>query len=217
MPEKIELLLDKMLGDFKPDSYLKELLKIEEGTSVSTAFDSTYDVVEGAVPYISNILQGLRIRNLERGLKQLNEVFQNLNVVLKEHEEKFIQEKAFPLIFKNILQEEHEEKIRIMVNGFESIIYDSMYEENDLYEYYDVLKELRYKEITRMLQLYNRGVQDQETYNTGNFEFSGTSREYIDNKLVRLGLGTLGPFEDTRPTQFGERFIHFFRNRKIDD
>ncbi|MFY0800937.1 hypothetical protein [Peribacillus frigoritolerans] len=68
-----------------------------------------------------------------------------------------------------------------------------------------------------MLQLYDRGFQDQETYNTGNFEFVGTSREYIDNKIVRLGLGTLGPHEDTRPTQFGERFIHFFGNRKIVD
>lgn len=69
-----------------------------------------------------------------------------MKVILNEHEEKFIQD----LIISNIIQEE---KIKILANGFQSIIYDSMYEEDQLYEYYDVLKGLRKKDIARMLQL----------------------------------------------------------------
>lgn len=218
LPDKLNKVADSLaevIGNL--DGYSKELLGIQENTLGSTAFDLIFDVGVAATPVVSNFVQGLQIRNLKNVLKEIDKVIQTMNVTFKEHEEKFIQEKTLPLILKNAIQEEQEEKIRIMVNGFESIIYDSMYEEDDLYEYYDVLKSLRYKEIARMLQLYDRGFQDQETYNTGNFEFVGTSREYIDNKLVRLGLGTFGPHEDTRPTQFGERFIHFFRNRKIDD
>lgn len=226
MPDKIESLLD-IGGDL--DSYFKKLLRVEEGTLASVIFDFGYDVTEGVAPVISNVLQSLRIRNLKKGLKQINDVVQNMSIALNEQEEKFVQEKALPLIIKNIIQEEQEEKIKILVNGFESIVYDSMYEEDYLYEYYDVLKSLRKKDIARMLQLYNDEVHNQETYNIGNFEFDGTSVEYIDNKLLKLGLrevaiidgGTWGalPEEDTTIneifTEFGERFMKFFRNRKI--
>ncbi|WP_144549678.1 hypothetical protein [Bacillus sp. X1(2014)] len=226
MPDKIESLLD-VLGNL--DGYLKKLIGIKEGTLGSEAFDWGYGVLEGVAPIISNVMQSLQIRKLKKGLNAINDVIQNMNVVLTEHEEKFIQEKALPLILKNILQEEQEEKIKIFVNGFESIINDSMYEEDHLYEYYDVLRSLRKKEIARMLQLYNNEVNNQETYNIENFEFDGTSIEYIDNKLVQLGLrrvfiidaGTFdaiqSPKEDTAFTDFGLRFIKFFRNRKINE
>ena len=64
-----------------------------------------------------------------------------------------------------------------------------------------------------MLRLYNNEAHDQETHNIGNFEFAGTSVEYI------VHAGTWGslesPDEDTGFTEFGKRFIKVFRNRKI--
>ncbi|KXH83728.1 hypothetical protein [Sporosarcina sp. HYO08] len=211
------------------DEYSKKLLGIKEDTVGSAIFDFVYEAGAGAAPVVSNIIQSIQIRNLKNGLKEVNNIVQDMSVTLKEHEEKFIQEKALPLIFKNVVQEEQEEKIKIMINGFESIVYDSMYDEDNLYEYYDVLKSLRKKELARMLQLYNKEIRNQETYNIGNFKFDGTSIEYIDNKLVQLGLrrtfiideGTWGalasPEEDTAFTEFGKRFIKFFRNRKFNE
>ncbi|CAH0149418.1 hypothetical protein SRABI134_00726 [Peribacillus sp. Bi134] len=224
MPDKLESILD---GDL--DGYLKKLLCIEENTSVSAIFNLGYDFLESAAPIIGNGIQNMKIRNLKKGLKELNFVVANIGVTLNELQEKFIQEKALPLILKNMMQEEQEEKIKILVNGLESIINDSMYEEDSLFEFYDVLNSLRKKEIARLLEMYNKEIQNQDTYNIGNFEFDGTSLEYIDNKLVQLGLrkvyvinaGTWGalesPEEDTAFTDFGKDFIKFFRNRKIND
>ncbi|MFY0800936.1 hypothetical protein [Peribacillus frigoritolerans] len=139
LPDKLNKVADSLaevIGNL--DGYSKELLGIQENTLGSTAFDLIFDVGVAATPVVSNFVQGLQIRNLKNVLKEIDKVIQTMNVTFKEHEEKFIQEKTLPLILKNAIQEEQEEKISIMVNGFESIIYDSMYEEDDLYEYYDV-------------------------------------------------------------------------------
>lgn len=226
LPDKTERILD-VVGDI--DGYLQKLLCIEENTPASAILSFGYDFLEGATPVLSNVIQNVKIRNLKRGLKELNNVVTTMSITLNETQEKFIQEKALPLILKNIMQEEQEEKIKILVNGFESIINDSMYEEDSLYEFYDVLNSLRTKEIARLLQMYNNEFQNQETYNIGNFLFDGTSLEYIDNKLVQLGLrkvyiinaGTYGalksPKEGTNFTDFGKYFIKFFKNRKINE
>lgn len=223
MPDKLETILD-VVGDL--DSYLKKLLCIEENTPESAIFNIGYDFLEGAAPVIGNGIQNVKIRNLKKGLKELNYVVADIGVTLNELQEKFIQEKALPLILKNMMQEEQEEKIKILVNGLESIINDSMYEEDSLFEFYDVVNSLRKKEIARLLELYSKEIQNQETYNIGNFQFDGTSLEYIDNKLVQLGLrkvyvinaGTLGAESQvTAFTDFGKGFIKFFRNRKINE
>ncbi|WP_338447752.1 hypothetical protein R4Z09_16010 [Niallia oryzisoli] len=153
-------------------------------------------------------------------------------IILREHEEIFIQEKALPLIFNNIIEEDQEEKVRILTNGFESIIHDSMYEEDRLYQYYDVFKNLRKTEIARLQQIYNEENQDQVTFTMGNFSFDGISIDYIDNKLERQGLirsqliidgGDFSDlnYEPERPkkhiTQFGKDFIKFFRKRNLSD
>lgn len=216
------------------DKRLKGWLGIKEDTFGSAVFDHVYDFGLGAAPTLIPIIGGYinhrRIRKVEKGLEQLNEIAkQSKDIPFKETEIEFIQDKALPFILKNIAEEEQDEKIKILTNGFESVIYDSMYNEDSLYEYYDVLKSLRIKDIARMIQLYNAEFKDQETYNIGNFEFDGTSLEYIDNKLEQLGIRRTVIFDDgtweseikkeeiSSFTDFGQRFIKFFRNRRIEE
>jgi hypothetical protein len=223
LPSKIEK-LQNLLSNM--DSYFKSLLDISPGTTAETIFDT---VAENSVPFIGEFIQNVKINNLQKGLEDLNSVVSEMQVTLNKHEENFVKEKALPLILRKISQEEQEEKIRIIVNGFESIIYDSMYHNDSLYEFFDVLENLRVKEIARLLQLYNREFEGAESYHINNLTFDGTSAEYIDNKLIQLGLRSLfvidggtfiidaNPRKDTSFTKFGIEFIKFFRSRKIEN
>jgi hypothetical protein len=231
------LLPDKWVNAVAPiienlSGYAKKLLGIAENTPASDIFDLIYGLGEEAIPVITNLRQDAKIRKLTVGLTGVNDAIQNMGVTLREHEEIFIKEKALPLIFKNIVEEDQEEKVRILTNGFESIIYDSMYEEDLLYQYYDVFKNLRKTEIARLQQIYNDEHQDQVTFNLGTFNFERTNIDYIDNKLEQQGLirsqliidgGDFSDpnYEPERPkkhiTLFGKEFIKFFRNRKLSD
>ncbi|MGQ0438547.1 hypothetical protein ACT4UT_12065, partial [Bacillus sp. B-TM1] len=65
-----------------------------------------------------NIGMGLLIERLdqvEEGMRKLNHT-----------EYCFVEESVFPLVFENIINESEEEKIKYIINGFESVIQDKI-------------------------------------------------------------------------------------------
>ncbi|WP_157282685.1 hypothetical protein [Paenibacillus assamensis] len=58
--------------------------------------------------------------------------------------------KAFPVVLDELLHEAQEEKVDVIINGFENNLSSNLKEENKVLVYYDILRDLRVDEIKRL-------------------------------------------------------------------
>lgn len=135
-------------------------------------------------------------------------------------------------IFSHVLditeQETQKEKIKLIINGFETILENNILDEDKIFTYYDVLKELRLMEIRRLFQHTSKYLEFKRANAIKNFRIKLERDEaevekqhfenYIDNKLDKLGLiggGVRVESEirdyDGMVTPFGKRFLNFIK------
>jgi hypothetical protein len=155
--------------------------------------------------------------------------------------ERFYKLEVFPLIIKQIYEEEEDSKIPIIINGFEYTVDEAFEEMEKVFHFFDVLAELRVSDILRLFNKYvpgyNRprptnnvlGFRDETPEVMEELHERESLNNYIDNKLERLGL-VYTEEEDLvaflvnpnnryrsrrkpspRLTAFGGRFVKFFR------
>jgi hypothetical protein len=126
-----------------------------------------------------------------------------------------------------VLKEQQEEKIRYIVNGFESILERKAQEENEMFIYFDVLNSLRIREIDYILSAKPEGETICEFVDGFDIEkFISPEQMYIRNKLERYGLIEVQYIkkeqysmtaQKIRLTKFGQAFLSYFKMNDLDE
>lgn len=190
---------------------IKSLAGIEEGTKLDMAFD----VLADQVPFIGNLFTTLKINDLSNRLKihqsKINEISKKVNNIDDVGFTEFLKGFLFPIVLKELLEEDKDNKVGYFLDGFEQVVDHSVNDKAKILRFYDLLKQLRFFEIeylislsTRreVLEMNNQTVYDQihkerfSYFETRNFKEMKLSTE---NKLESLGLidtGRLASYTD---------------------
>lgn len=180
-----------------------------------------------------------RMEKLAENLSHRIEVLEQRNNQLTIEKQEFIEHRLLPFVIDRALAEDQESKIDLIINGFENIITLGMTEEDTILAFYDILKELRHHDITRLVEISHnprKTVEIQERFLQHGLEQNNTPKQdanhsgfirYIDRKLEGLTLvsrpTTWGELEGgevsykpnhTRLTHFGIDFLSFFQSRQ---
>lgn len=204
---------------------------LEKGVEVGSAI--IFDGIAGQViPGVVGLRMDYKQKQMEKRLNigiglliervnQLEEDMRKLN----DTEYRFVEESVFPLVFENIINESEEEKIKYIINGFESVIQDKITDQEIVLSYLDVLKALRLIDIEHLFkqtseyrkQLPKKGLKlEIDLSEMGKRRTALT--QYIYNKLEQLGLiqtitvDEISP-EDGLVTKFGYNFLDFIKEK----
>src|SRR5690606_35955950 len=120
----------------EPVNYIKDMLGVQEGTIIDGAIDMGLSVT----PTFGEMFQSYRITKLEKRMKK-NET--QLEVIKDKVEssrnEVFYKSEVFPLIVNQIMNEDEDQKVKVIIDGFEHTVDNDLYEIEKIYHYYDVL------------------------------------------------------------------------------
>lgn len=212
---------------------LKNLLGIQQGSNVEVFLNKSVDVADAVspfVPAVSSIINYYKFYRMGKRIDELDKKIVRMELKINELSDKdynFLRQKAFPVMLENLFDEQQEEKVQLILNGFESIIENHITDEDKVFTFYDVLEGLRAHEIKRLMQ-HTKEYREMLIKNPEklklNFDISPEGNnnraflQYIDNKLESLGLIELtvydhGDFDPSRGpiTTFGENFIDFLK------
>ena len=212
----------------EPVKYIKDMLKIHEGTII----DGAVDMGLSAIPLLGEAFQSYRIGKLEKRMKKNIKQLEIIkDKVESSKNEVFYKFEVFPLIVKQIMNEDQEEKIKVIIDGFEHIVDNDLHEIEKIYHYYDVLEELRYSDILLFIE---KSMQHEWFNDYGSAINAPTQEElasikmpeseaimiYQVNKLLKLGLLMEADFTDEfrkKPllymhevTDFGNEFLNMY-------
>ena len=178
-------------------------------------------------PVLGKYYHQYQHRKIDRAFKEMSPKLERIASKIESSEEtELFKEEIFPVIVSKILNEPEEEKIKIIIDGFEHSIDKEITDLDDIFYYYDVLEKLRFSDIVFLIKTYpltqkKESNMSQQIRHYKSFE-EFLDREpfaiYVNNKLQNLGLirskenRNIGsaikiPFE---LTSFGEKFCEFF-------
>jgi hypothetical protein len=164
--------------------------------------DLLVDTASSLVPGVSGAIQGYKRARFESNITTFtDELHTRLEGIRVNLEEKTDQQKEqidrlFHYVMDYVIDEQQEEKIHYMVNGFVTITEHEHISDDFVLTYYDVLKELRIVDISVLRLMYSsRYIFDQETRETFQdvMERHGISYdqyESVRRNLLRIGLLT---------------------------
>ena len=175
---------------------------IAKESITSLVGDILVDTASSLVPGVSGAVQGYKRVRFEKNIttfteelhSKIEEIRVNLESKTDEQKEKIDQ--LFNYVMDYIIDEQQEEKIQYMVNGFVNITEHEQVSDDFILTYYDVLKELRMVDISVLRLMYtSRYIFDQETKETFQdvMERHGISYEQYESvrrNLLRIGLLT---------------------------
>lgn len=223
----------------KVDKLVNDMLNIDI-PNIPDMLNPVVDVAGAAIPFVGSIWTSFKIGRLNKRLNKIEPKLSEIKEKIDSKEnEVFYKLEVFPLIIKQIYEEDEESKIPIIINGFEYTVDEAIEEMERVYHFFDVLAELRVTDITRLFNEYVPGYNRPRPANNGPFVDTPELREqlrerksldtYIDNKLERVGL-IYTEEEDlvkymadpnnrhrrrrpprTQLTAFGVRFVDFFK------
>lgn len=156
------------------------------------------DGVASLVPGLSGVYGSLKRAKLERNMQSFSDDLASritelqTNLENKTSEQKQQIDKLYGYVMDYVIDEQQQDKIKYMVNGFVKLTEHENVTEDFVLTYYDVLKELRIVDIA-VLRLYNYSHnQERETFEDI-MEQHGLSYDQYDsirNNLFRLGILT---------------------------
>ncbi|PFS09626.1 hypothetical protein COK55_27105 [Bacillus cereus] len=181
------------------------------------------------IPFLSSFNNMRKFNRLERRMKessaQLNRISQlSHNSALAEE---YISQRIFPIVLTDLIEEHEDAKISLILTGFENVFIEEKIEESIVINYFDTLRNLRYKDIKRFLYL----VGEIESYSLPIIDSEEEAFiSNVDLKLERNGLITIqqvvsfdlkaiqahepARYETNHPanvriTPYGSRFLKF--------
>lgn len=134
--------------------------EVAKKSIASAAGDLAVDAASSFIPGVSGAVQGYKRARFERNMirvaEELNLKMKSLqsNLDSKTSEQKEQIDRLFQYVIDSAIDEQQEEKIKYMVNGFVQITKHDFLSEDFVLTYYDVLKELRIIDIS-VLRLMN--------------------------------------------------------------
>lgn len=222
----------------EPVNYIKEMLKVEEGTVI----DGAVDLGLSTIPLLGSAFQNYRIRKLEIRMKNnIHQLEIIKDKVESSNNEVFYKSEVFPLIVNQIMNEDEDTKAKVIIDGFEHIVDNDLDKIEKIYHYYDVLAEMRYSDILRFARNYTPYEwRDALVLDMDFFDYNDLTPEqktayherkaietYQKNKYLRLGLLDSQTFTEstdgsivinidkdngiqTGISEFGKQFLMFF-------
>ena len=176
--------------------------EVAKKSITSAAGDLAVDAASSFIPGVSGAVQGYKRARFERNMirvaEELNLKMKSLqsNLDSKTSEQKEQIDRLFQYVIDSAIDEQQEEKIKYMVNGFVQITKHDFLSEDFVLTYYDVLKELRIIDISVLRLMnstrfwYQEGAR--ETFHDV-MERHGISYEQYEavrRNLLRIGLLT---------------------------
>jgi hemerythrin len=160
------------------------------------------DAGASLIPGVYGAISGYKRARFERNIQKFaNELYSKIeeirvNLESKTKEQKDKIDQLFGYVMDYVIDEQQEEKIKLMVNGFVNITEHDQITEDFVLTYYDVLKELRMVDISvlRLMYASRYWINDAvgETYRDV-MERHGLSYEQYESvrrNLHRIGLLT---------------------------
>ncbi|OUB10633.1 hypothetical protein BK708_30270 [Bacillus thuringiensis serovar yunnanensis] len=187
--------------------------------------DSLVDVGMDLMPYVSNFRNMVKFNRLERRMREHNDQLKVIGQLSKSSTlaANYISERIFPIVLADLIEEHEDAKIKLILNGFENVFVEEKSEESIVINYYDTLRNLRYKDVRRLLDLVGEtGTFEIPLINTEEAAFISS----IDVKLERYGLIELhrvaignGEYETNYPgnikrTHYSYRFLQFIMSNE---
>lgn len=202
------------------------------GIVEGTAIDNVLDIGLGSAPIVGKIYQSYKFMKLEKRMNINQKQLLTIKTKIENSEnERFYKQEIFPLIVKKLMEDDEDEKAKVIIDGFEYFIDNNLKEVERIYHYYDVLTELRYSDIILLIDRYfptdMRKIKPlQSTWFINEWERARYQEKdaiinYQVNKLIRLGLlkeeevfidegYTRESIYKVIITDFGRRFLEFF-------
>jgi len=198
--------------------YLSIIDRIKEASpTIGKMFEVGFDYA----PYVSRVLQTIKLIRLERRFNEHKTKFDRIAKLASETKlsADYINQRIFPIVITDLIEEHEDAKITLILNGYENVFINESTNESIIINYSDTLRGLRYADIMRFFYLANAT----ETYSfyPRDSEENALVRN-IDNKLDRLGLIKIftrvgeskGLEFDTDKdkinlTMYGDRFLRF--------
>jgi hypothetical protein len=160
------------------------------------------DAGASLIPGVYGAISGYKRARFERNIQKfadelysrIEEIRVNLESKTKEQKDKIDQ--LFGYVMDYVIDEQQEEKIKFMVNGFVNITEHDQITEDFVLTYYDVLKELRMVDISVLRLMYSSRYwindAERETYQDvmKRHGLSYEQYESVCRNLQRIGLLT---------------------------
>lgn len=167
-------------------------------SSINYLLGATSDLtISEMVPFLGRALQSIKIHRLGTRLEVfedvINELQQKVKVIDDEKFTCFLKEFLFPITLQNLLDDEEDKKTSLFLDGFNKIIESRNDDESIILMYYDILRDLRYNEIIRLIEIGEPYIE-YESLGTNSYAYAYYIEEnndvhfYIELKLAKLGL-----------------------------
>lgn len=213
-------------------------------SSFNQNFESLPSLLElgvNLIPIADRVYSEYQMRKINKQLKSMQTKIESIVVKLDASADALLyKQEVFPVILKQMIQEPQEDKIKLIIDGFEYLIEKNITDLDMIYLYYDVLHSLRDADIIFMTNNFIN-FHDNQTESSKSLRMENDIQMninfYITNKLVNLGLVILKvdknpvTYEELKKgnnrnvgyesavkfdigkyelTPFGESFINFF-------
>lgn len=175
---------------------------IAKKSITSVIGDILVDTAGSLIPGVSGAVQNYKRNRFERNMTTFTEYLYTkiedirVNLEYKSDEQKEKIDQLFHYVMDYVIDEQQEDKIEYMVNGFVNITEHEKVSDDFILTYYDVLKELRMVDVSVLRLMYSsRFMYDQEVRETFQdvMERHGISYEQYESvrrNLLRIGLLT---------------------------
>lgn len=177
--------------------------EVAKDSITSMAGDLLVDTASSFVPGISGAVQNYKRTRFEKNISAFTIELQTkiedirINLESKSDEQKEQIDQLFQYVLDYVIDEQQEEKIQYMVNGFVNITEHDHVSTDFVLTYYDVLKELRMIDIAVLRFMYNARYisfdrEPRETYQDilERHGISYDQYEAVRNNLLRIGVFT---------------------------
>lgn len=158
--------------------------------------------------------------NVTVAIEELCERLENIELIIGENRDVF-EKKIFPTFWDFVIDEPESEKIQLFVNGLEVALTQKEIDMEMIYIYFDILSQLRVKEIMLFQDVYIQKNYKILEGTFGSLEVDGeidvTHHIYVRNKLEKVGLITLSVIsgngttdEHYKITDLGNKLFDYF-------
>lgn len=130
-------------------------------------------------------------KNIKAAIEDLNTKIEKIESRTLARNNEIIKEQLFPVLWDFVVEEQETDKIQLFVNGVVSAVNKEEIKMEKMFVYFDILKNLRLKEIQYFIDVY---INKNYKVVTGNFtvnypkDLDIAYHNYVLNKLERLGM-----------------------------
>ncbi|MFF5993721.1 hypothetical protein AAGS61_03050 [Lysinibacillus sp. KU-BSD001] len=165
------------------------------------------------IPVLSSLMNWVDHRNFKIRIEEHEEKIKKIFLSIPEDKFEFIFTKVTPLVFEKIIKDHEDDKVDLLLNGFENCVENDVTDYDEILYYFDMISSLRVYEIKRLFSYYN--INEEEPVEIINHTSKGMLLKAADRKLNDLNLVKFGSSTDWQ--SFGDGLDHLNIYKEDDD